>query len=66
MIVDQVFPHIGKGGLDPELDADKYSSFAFWRDPLLDSDSLGLEGLLDVKEENKWNLKALYSYNAIY
>ena len=53
MIVDQVFPHIGKGGLDPELDADKYSSFAFWRDPLLDSDSLGLEGLLDVKEENK-------------
>ena len=52
LIVDQVFPHIGgPGGLDPELDGEKYSTFAFWKDPLMDAESLGLQAFIYKTED---------------
>ena len=37
-IVDLVFPPIGHNGLDPEVDVEHFSTFAFWRLPLVDID----------------------------
>ena len=42
-IVDMVFPPIGKNGLDPEVDVEQFSSFQFWRIPVMDMNTLDLE-----------------------
>ena len=34
--MDMVFPPVGKFGLDPELDVEQFSSFVYWRLPLVD------------------------------
>ena len=44
-IVDMVFPPIGNNGLDPEVDVEQFSSFPFWRPPLMDISTLDLEDL---------------------
>ena len=49
--MDMVFPPVGKYGLDPELDVEQFSSFVYWRLPLVDIQTLGLEGLLGLEED---------------
>ena len=44
-IVDMVFPPIGKNGLDPEVDVEQFSSFPFWRIPVMDISTLDLDRL---------------------
>ena len=49
--MDMVFPPVGKFGLDPELDVEQFSSFVYWRLPLVDIQTLGLKGLLGLEDE---------------
>ena len=35
-VVDMVFPLIGYNDYDPEFEIQKFSSFGFWRETLLD------------------------------